>query len=171
MDFGSIFLILSLAVVVVLFVSQPLLARRPDATQQVQRQVRAEDHQRSALLAERDRLLNSLHDLDFDHALGKIPAEDYPVQRAVLLQSGAEVLRQLEAMGYTEDIRQDAAQSGASAQGRKEWPVIAEPDDELEEMIAVYRKERQEKSAGFCPNCGRPMRKSDRFCARCGTAV
>jgi hypothetical protein len=171
MDFGSILLILSLAVIVGLYVSQPFLTRRPAATQQIQRQARAEDHQRSALLAERDRLLSALQDLDFDNALGKIPAEDYPDQRAVLLQSGADVLRQLEALGYSEDIRPQKGSSGANARGRSEWTAVAEPDDELEAMIAAYRKERQEKSAGFCPNCGKPMRKSDHFCARCGTSV
>jgi hypothetical protein len=170
MDFGSILMILSLAVIVALFVSQPLIARRPASTQQGQRQARAEDHQRSALLAERDRLLIALHDLDFDHTLGKIPAEDYPDQRALLLRNGADVLRQLEAMGYSEDVNLTST-SGAKAQGRKDWSVISEPDDELEEMIATYRKERQEKSAGFCPNCGKPMRESDRFCARCGASI
>jgi hypothetical protein len=169
MDFGSIFLILSLAIVVALFVSQPLLGKRPAVNQQSQRQARAEDHDRSALLAERDRLLNALHDLDFDNTLGKIPEEDYPVQRAVLLKAGAEVLRKLDAMGYKEESRSDASRVGKAQ--RKEWPVIAEPDDELEEMIAAYRKERQEKSAGFCPKCGKPLRKSDQFCSRCGTSI
>jgi hypothetical protein len=171
MDFGSIFLILSLAVIVALYVSQPLLARRPTSTRQGQRQVQAEDHQRSALLADRDRLLLSLHDLDFDHALGKIPAEDYPVQRAALLQTGADVLRQLEELGYKEDLQPSMAAAGAHAQRRKDWPVVSEPDDELEEMIATYRKARQEKSVGFCTNCGKPVRKSDKFCARCGADV
>jgi hypothetical protein len=171
MDFGSIFMILSLAVIVALFVSQPLMTGRTSNGQPAQRQEREEDHQRSALLAERDRLLLTLQDLDFDNVLGKIPAEDYPVQRAALLQSGAEVLRQLEAMGYKEEFQPVRTAGGAKAQGRKEWPVVSEPDDELEEMIADYRKVRQEKSAGFCPNCGKPVRESDRFCARCGTDI
>jgi NADH pyrophosphatase NudC (nudix superfamily) len=171
MDFGSIFLILSLAVIVVLFVSQPLIMRRPATTQQGQRQARAEDHDRSALLAERDRLLLALQDLDFDNTLEKIPAEDYPVQRTALLQAGADVLRRLEAMGYKEDLQSPKSAAGTPVQGRKDWSVASEPDDELEEMIAAYRKERQEKSAGFCPKCGKPVRKSDRFCARCGTDV
>jgi hypothetical protein len=170
MDFGSIFLILSLAIVVALYISQPLLAKRPAVNQQSQRQARAEDHDRSALLAERDRLLNALHDLDFDNTLGKIPEEDYPVQRAVLLKAGAEVLRKLDAMGYKEEPRPGASLTGGEMR-RKEWPVMAEPDDELEEMIATYRKERQEKSAGFCPKCGKPLRKSDQFCSRCGTSI
>ncbi|HSV85742.1 MAG TPA: zinc-ribbon domain-containing protein [Levilinea sp.] len=171
MDFGSIFLILSLAVIAALFVSRPLLQRQLATTQQVQRQMRTEDHQRSALLAERDRLVVALYDLDFDHALGKIPAEDYPALRALLLQTGADIFRQLEALGYKEESPAASGSASGAAHSRKDRPVIAEPNDELEEMIAAYRKERQEKSAGFCPNCGKPVRKSDKFCARCGTSI
>jgi hypothetical protein len=88
----------------------------------------------------------------------------------VLLKAGAEVLRKLDAMGYKEEPRPGASLTGGEMR-RKEWPVMAEPDDELEEMIATYRKERQEKSAGFCPKCGKPLRKSDQFCSRCGTSI
>ncbi|MEN4040730.1 MAG: zinc ribbon domain-containing protein [Anaerolineaceae bacterium] len=171
MDYGSIFLILSLAALAALFVSRPFLTPRPAATLQAQRQARAEDHQRSALLAERDRLLVSLYDLDFDQALGKIPTEDYPAQRALLLQSGADVYRQLEALGYKEDIPSNNGPAGGAARKNFGRPLMAQPNDELEEIIAAYRKERQEKSAGFCPSCGKPVRKSDKFCARCGTSI
>jgi hypothetical protein len=44
-------------------------------------------------------------------------------------------------------------------------------DDELEHMIAARRRARQEKSAGFCPACGKPVQKSDRFCTKCGVAL
>jgi predicted amidophosphoribosyltransferase len=43
--------------------------------------------------------------------------------------------------------------------------------DELEEIIASRKRSRQESSAGFCPHCGRPVSKSDKFCSRCGTAL
>ena len=41
-------------------------------------------------------MLTALSELDFDYTLGKIPEEDYPVQRTVLLQKGAGLLRQLD---------------------------------------------------------------------------
>jgi hypothetical protein len=89
MDIGSIFLILGLLVLVSLFIIYPLFERSATAVSQ-------EEHEYSALLAERDRLLNALQELDFDYTLGKIPEEDYPAQRAGLLQRGAEVLRLLD---------------------------------------------------------------------------
>src|SRR3970040_2332059 len=92
MDIGSIFLILALLLLVGLFVSRPLFERRAVA-------VSREEHELSFLMAERDRILTALQELDFDHSLGKIPAEDYPGQRAALLQRGADILRQMDQYG------------------------------------------------------------------------
>jgi predicted amidophosphoribosyltransferase len=44
-------------------------------------------------------------------------------------------------------------------------------DDDLESMISARRKTRKEKSAGFCPKCGKPVQVSDRFCPSCGKAI
>jgi hypothetical protein len=89
MDIGSLFLIIALLVLVALFVSRPLMEKEniSDQVNSVQ-----SDHQLSAALAERDQILNALHELDLDYALGKIPSEDYPVERAAMLDKGAQVL-------------------------------------------------------------------------------
>ena len=44
-------------------------------------------------------------------------------------------------------------------------------DEDLEEMIAKRREERQQKAAGFCPKCGKPILQSDLFCPLCGRAI
>jgi rubrerythrin len=44
-------------------------------------------------------------------------------------------------------------------------------DEDLEEMIAKRREERQQKSAGFCPKCGKPILQTDLFCPSCGRVV
>jgi NADH pyrophosphatase NudC (nudix superfamily) len=44
-------------------------------------------------------------------------------------------------------------------------------DDDLESMIAARHRTRKEKSAGFCPKCGKPVLVSDRFCPACGKAL
>ncbi len=180
MDIGSIFLILALLILVIVFVSRPLFDRN--------RQISAageEEHELSHLMAERDRILNALQELDFDHALGKIPDEDYPSQRAFLLQRGAQVLRSLDEMQAQEsdqdiEARIEAAIAArrADTAARKETepePVLAmagaSADDELELMLSNRRRARQEKSAGFCPQCGGPVQKSDRFCPKCGNSL
>lgn len=79
MDLGSVMLILALALGVGIFVSLPL-ARR-DANEKLvadRKKLDSTDHVRSSLLAERDRLITALQELEFDQALGKIPEEDYP---------------------------------------------------------------------------------------------
>jgi rubrerythrin len=181
MDIGSIFLILGLLVLVGLYISRPLLENKSVAVSQ-------EDHDISALLAERDRLLGALQELDFDYALGKIPEGDYPAQRAALVQRGADVLRKLDEMqpgvapgDVDERIemqiaarRADAARvpvevgGNGSATTLKPAAHAVKQDDELEALIADRRRVRKEKSAGFCPQCGDPVQKSDRFCPKCG---
>ena len=179
MDIGSLLVILALLVLVGLFVGRPFFDKEFASVDQAERQ---EDHELSHLLAERDRVLNALQELDFDNDLHKIPAEDYAEQRASLLQHGAEVLRSLdahqpEAPGATAEERLDAAiaarrlttaPASAAPNGRKQAVAVAAPDDAVEALLADRRRVRQEKASGFCPKCGRPVQKSDRFCPKCG---
>lgn len=170
MDLGSILLILALALLVALFVSRPFMDRKMEAEPLVQRAAVQADHERSALLADRDQVLNALKELDFDHTIGKIPPEDYPVQRAALMAKGAEVLRRL-------DVLAPGTNSGGSAEDRLE-AALAErraqranaaqkPEgDAFEAALAARRAARSD--GGFCPKCGKPVQKSDKFCARCG---
>lgn len=177
MDLGAILLILALALLVGWFVARPLLERgAPVRLVEEARAEQADDHWHSTLLAERDRLLNALQELDFDNAVGKIPPEDYPVQRAALLQAGADVLRKLDEIeqhspsGSAEDrVEAEVAARRADASERGERKRLPAADqDDLEALIASRRRARKEKAAGFCPRCGRPIQKSDRFCSSCG---
>src|SRR5512140_317563 len=85
---GSLILLGIVIVLVVLFVTQPFTLRRRTRTEA--------NPVLSSLLAERDRVLNSLKELDFDNNLGKIPAEAYPQQRLSLVQQGVEILRKID---------------------------------------------------------------------------
>jgi hypothetical protein len=174
MDIGSIFLILALLVLVGFFVSRPFFEKKAKA-------VTKEEHDLSALLAEKERTLNALAELETDFTLGKIPEEEYPVQRKLLLQHGADVLQRLDAL-QGESLSQEAEKhldaavaarrlSGAeTAAGAGNGNGI-HPDDPMEALIASRRRNRQGKAAGFCYKCGRPLQQSDRFCPKCGTAI
>jgi len=182
MDIGALFLLLALLILVALFVSRPFLERQPAASLQ-------EEHVTSSLLAERDRILTALQELDFDHALGKIPAEDYPLQRNILLQRGAAILRQLDALTPSPFAKHPggapASGRGESAEERLEATVATrradaaeEPasakettDEDLEALIAKRRASLKDKAAGFCPKCGRPNLSTDSFCPQCGYAL
>lgn len=171
MDIGAILLLLALLIGVGLYLAAPLMNKRA-------RRVTEESQAGSTLMAERDRVISSLQELDFDFKLGKIPEEDYPAQRAELLQKGADVLKKLDAL-------KPASLPGPDAEARLEKAVAArradsaagaarpEPvsDDEIESMLAARRKERGAKSSGFCPRCGKPVLVSDKFCPNCGKAI
>lgn len=172
MELGAIFLIFAVVVLVALFVSRPFLESRRALV------VSVEEHELSSLLAERDRLITALQELDFDHVLGKIPAEDYPNMRVALLGQAAEVLRHIDehepqkASAVDAESRVEAAiaarRADASAQ---KAPTSALSDDDLDDLIATRRAQRKEKSGGFCPNCGKPVLRSDRFCPACGKSI
>jgi rubrerythrin len=168
MELGSLFLILAVLVVVGVYLYAPLAAR-------ARRLSTGDTHHISALQAERDRVINALQELDFDFKLGKIPAEDYPEQRAELLKKGADILRQLDELA-------PAAASGRNAETRIEKAAAAKradssqkeaafDDDDIENMIAVRRRAQKSKSAGFCPKCGKPVLVTDKFCPSCGKAL
>jgi hypothetical protein len=169
MELGAIFLLLALVLLVGLFVSRPFMERRRMVV------VSAEEHELSSLMAERDRLILALQELDFDHTLGKIPSEDYPNMRAELLRRAADVLRSLDTFALPSNAqpsdaesRVEAAIAARRADAAQNSPAQARTDDDLESLIASRRAARTEKSGGFCPNCGKPVLRSDRFCPSCG---
>ncbi|MEW5938947.1 MAG: zinc ribbon domain-containing protein [Chloroflexota bacterium] len=170
MELGSLLLVLATLIAVGLYLAQPYLNSRP-------RRIAAEAHEISALLAERDRVVNALQELDFDHNLDKIPAEEYPAQRTALLQKGAEILKRLDEMTASEmeEPAEDRVEQAVAAR-RADLAARAEQkpldDDDLESLIASRRSARKkEKSGGFCPRCGKPVLASDRFCPNCGKSL
>ena len=168
MEPGSIFLILAVVILIGIFLYAPFTARSRSTRV-------SETLEVSALKAERDRVINSLQELDFDHNLGKIPTEDYPAQRTFLLQKGADILRKLDQLtsGFTSGINVESRIEQAAAAVRADSSAKVAPidDDDIESMIASRRKEHKSKSAGFCPKCGKPVLVSDKFCPACGKSL
>jgi hypothetical protein len=168
MQITAILVSLALLILVAVYLYAPFANRRA-------RRVTEEDHELSALLAERDRVINSLQELDFDYKLGKIPEEDYPAQRASLLQTGADILRKIDAIvpepasAQDVDARIEKAIAARRADASMTKPEIS--DDDIESMVSARRKSRKEKSSGFCPRCGKPVMVSDRFCPSCGKSL
>ena len=167
MQIVSIFFTLGILIFVGLFLYAPFLERRA-------RRVTPDEHELSTLLAERERTLSSLQELDFDYSLGKVPEEDYPAQRTSLLQRGADILRKLDELAPQKaqddtDVRIERALAARRKNGAGQQQEVT--DDEIESMISTRRRGRREKSAGFCPKCGKPVMASDKFCPSCGKAL
>jgi hypothetical protein len=91
MEITAIFFTLAILILVAIYLYAPFMERRAP-------RVTEEEHELSTLMAERDRVINSLQELDFDYKLGKIPEEDYPSQRTSLLQKGADILRRIDSI-------------------------------------------------------------------------
>jgi rubrerythrin len=170
MQIAAVFFTLAILILVAMYLYAPFMERRA-------RRVTEEEHELSALLAERDRVVNSLQELDFDFKLGKIPAEDYPDQRAGLLQKGADILRKIDAYSPIPASAQDeeARLEKAIAARRADSSATAEKpeilDEDIEAMLASRRRNQKSKTSGFCPKCGKPILTTDRFCPSCGKSL
>lgn len=164
MDIGSILVLISLTILVGLFISRPFFEKDAET-------VSEEEHEYSSLLAERDRILSALQELDFDNILGKVPEEEYPAQRASLMSKGTQVLRRLDEIEENSAAGQDSSEERIEAAIRARKQVPAHADDELEALIASRKRGRDEKTAGFCPKCGNPLKQVDKFCSKCGANI
>lgn len=177
MDIGSLFLVLGLALLVALYVFRPFFVRSS-------RSVNPEELQISMYLAEKERLITAIQELDLDHSLRKIPENEYPQQRSEFVSRAAVVIQKLDQL--QKELHQTRAdkkvkrvvtdrRSGIKTRSKTaQTQAIAtgtNPDDDLEALIATRRRERLEKAAGFCPQCGKPIQLSDRFCPRCGATL
>ena len=164
---AALLLTLGVIILVSLYLYIPFLERQS-------RRVTEEELELSALMAERDRAINSLQELDFDFKLGKIPEGEYPDQRAALLQKGADILRQIDSFSSKTGSAQDTESrlESAIAARRADGSSLQDlTDDDLESMIIDRKKSRKEKAIGFCPHCGKPIATSDRFCPSCGNTI
>jgi rubrerythrin len=170
MQIGSLFLIFAVIVIVGVYLYAPFSTRAGRAR-------KIESNEVSALKAERDRVINSLQELDFDFKLGKIPEGEYPAQREVLLQKGANILRKLDelAPAFSSSLDAESRIEKATAAGLADAEItdatVADNDDDIESMVAARRKQQTSKSAGFCPKCGKPVQTSDKFCPSCGKSL
>lgn len=144
MEIGSLLFILAIAIFVVAFVTLPLLQKGSVS-------ITPEEQALSGLIAERERIFESLEELEFDHGLGKIPEEIYPSQRSRLMAIGAEVLRQID----------EVKDSGGD--------YSPEVDKLIENMIETRRGSR--KTGKICPKCRKGIHFEDHFCANCGTVL
>ncbi|NPA31138.1 MAG: zinc-ribbon domain-containing protein [Chloroflexi bacterium] len=178
--------ILIFAALAAVYVLQPVWRHQGREVSEIERQ-------RSELLARRETVLTALRELDLDYAVGKLPADEYQAQRAVLLREGAQILRALDEVeqrlgaaaeeppsdmdarleALLEERRRERARVALTEQGRVLTPAEADAsaesvDDMVESLLLSRRRERRARFAGFCPHCGAPYQENDRFCGKCG---
>lgn len=148
MDIGAVLFILGLLGLVAAFLGRPLVEQRG-------LQVTEEDKEFSSLLAQRDRVLSALEELEMDRAMSKIDQDDFDRRRSELVHEGAEVLRQLDQLNA--DLETPEAEAGADFDSRIE-----------DQVIRLRQQKSNESSTKYCPACGAEALVSDRFCTQCG---
>jgi hypothetical protein len=156
MDLASWMAVLAVAILAIAFIARPFIEKDGFA-------VTEKGKASSTLLAERDRIITVLQELELDYAMGKVSQEDYQIQRENWVRQGASIMKQLDELGVGVTV--------ASTNGS----VLKELDAEVEAAIA-RRRESLEKDietdpSKFCGHCGSELQRGDRFCSHCGAAV
>jgi hypothetical protein len=107
---------------------------------------------RAAVEREKALVLRSIKELEFDHAMGKVSAQDFAEMGLRLRTRAAGLMRQLDAgAAYATQIEQELARRLAAA-------APAGPASDAGDAPA----------ARFCTQCGSKTAADARFCGQCG---
>jgi len=167
MEAGAILLLAAVLLIISAIVVRPLIPSSRKTKFSGNERLENNDtanHQLSVLLAEKERLLNTIQEMDFDHETGKIPDELYTGQRDELVHTAAGILKQLAELGHVESIPSGSVTATVPTKSSGSY-------DDLDELIARRKLERNTKPTGFCPKCGQTLHANDRFCPKCGTTI
>jgi hypothetical protein len=144
----------SLIIVLFIFILSGLIILRPFLDGSADDQIIGSSSYDS-LIAERERLLSAIEELDLELELDKISSQEYSRNRDLLLVEAAGVLKKLEKTKKPVRSKSQAAVQEAS-------------DDELERMIARRRLELKQDASRVCSNCQKQINPEDQFCSYCG---
>jgi hypothetical protein len=150
--FVLLIFIVSLAIVV-FFLSRPLI-------KSAKRKENQGSEKTNTLQSEHEAILSALQDLELDRSMDKISDADYALQRSALMRRGVIVLQKLD--GETRKSIIDKPEKR---------PISGMTDDQLEDLLAERRRNKNGKSTGFCPHCGKPALAKDSFCSHCGSSL
>jgi hypothetical protein len=159
MDIGALLFSLAMVVLVAAYVLQPLRIPVRGGARQSSRQL-------SALKAERDRVLDSIQEIDMDHTMGKVPEEDYQKQRQALVLEGAEILRQIDKLQPIQDLEPASEKRTA-----KEMELEAAIAQLRGKSVQALPQVKSDSESGACPDCGEAFYHGDRFCSNCGASL
>jgi hypothetical protein len=149
-----------------------LNALRPLATGETREPEMVGSRTRAALEREKNLLLRSIKELEFDRAMGKVAEGDYEEMVARLRSRAVRLLQQLDntSSGYRELIERELAARLVKA-GGKLRELKEESKESMESGESGESRESAESSAGICKSCGTVNDEDARFCKSCGTRL
>lgn len=103
---------------------------------------------RAALAGDKNRVLHTIKELEFDHRMGKINAKDFESLSAPLRRKVAMLIEELDRIDSPAATSPTSSAPGAAAPGR---------------ATATAKV--------FCPSCGTPGDVDARFCKSCGAKL
>ena len=151
MELGSFLIVLLIFILSGFYILRPIFAGSSIGG-------RAGSTKRDALVAERERLLNSIEELDLELELKKISDAEHARNRDILLSDAAKVLNELDELPR-------------SKTGKRKKTASPDKSDDLEKMIAERRKQIKGEKSIKCAHCGESVEQDAQFCSHCGGAL
>ncbi len=165
MEIGTLLFTLAMVVFVLAYVLRPLAGSARGVDSNSGRRL-------SDLQAERDRILDSILEIDMDHAMGKVPDEDYHRLRQILAREGAEILSKIDERQILSRGSEPETLVNSQTQGDMELEAaIAQLRSGSSKDAPQLRSGASEPEGGACPECGEVILPEDRYCAKCGAAL
>ena len=150
MTIGSTLLTIALIIMLLLYLLRPFLtpttANQPTTPRQ-------------KLLADKEKLLDHIRALDFDHTTGKIPDEVYQAQRYHFIREAAVITQQLDSHTVDPANIETAIETAVARLRQQQPPTTITP---------TPAPPPNGKPGQFCPQCGQRTAAHDKFCASCG---
>ncbi|MPY89926.1 MAG: hypothetical protein GEU99_18635 [Luteitalea sp.] len=123
---------------------------------------------RTALEREKQLVLRSIKELDFDRAMRKVSDRDFDDMRARLSQRALGLMQQLDALGDSgEEAREATASSGYRAAIEHDLAELLARED----VRPVATQTSASRGAQPCGGCGTRNDEDARFCKACGHAL
>jgi len=144
------------------YVVMPLLTKQPPL-------LPVDDDRLADLLARKDSALRAIKELEFDHQVGKINAEDYLRFNQRLSRQAIGLIQQLEKI-TPESTALDEQLEQAIASRRQAQPATPLPNAASINTVGTPVGSTSAPSR-FCTECGTRLEPSNKFCANCGASV
>jgi hypothetical protein len=115
---------------------------------------------RVALEREKQRVLRSIKELEFDFAMGKMSNEDFEEMTGRLRRRALGLMRQLEGSGYREQIEREIARRLGAGDADTRPGMVAGGPSESKTLPGLFSERRcacgtvNDADARFCKSCG-----------------